>query len=192
LLTRLKNHARANVYGLVAVFIALGGTAYALEANSVRSQHIANGQVKSADLKPVAQRAVKPYPGGNANNCAGQSPQVGVFCGDLGGPWSNTSQYVPPHSPAAFDIDNEGMVQIRGLVVQNSLAPHTIFILPRKYRPATKRVFTTTAYYAGDGGHTRARVDISASGAVEIVEGGDLSGFGDWLSLDGITYRAGT
>jgi hypothetical protein len=34
----------------VAVFIALGGSAYALSNNSVRSRHIDNGQVKTEDL----------------------------------------------------------------------------------------------------------------------------------------------
>jgi hypothetical protein len=43
----------ANVMATVAVFIALGGSSYAalsLSRNSVRSRHILNGQVKSADI----------------------------------------------------------------------------------------------------------------------------------------------
>jgi hypothetical protein len=43
----------ANVMSLTAVFIALGGTSYAvtqLDKNSVRSKHIRNGGVKRADL----------------------------------------------------------------------------------------------------------------------------------------------
>ena len=41
----------ANVVSLVALFVALGGVAYALESNSVKSRHIVDGQVKSVDLK---------------------------------------------------------------------------------------------------------------------------------------------
>jgi hypothetical protein len=44
----------ANVMATVAVFIALGGSAYAgitLSRNSVKSVHIANGQVRSADIR---------------------------------------------------------------------------------------------------------------------------------------------
>jgi hypothetical protein len=43
----------ANVMSLTALFIALGGTSYAvtqLDKNSVRSKHIRNGQVKRPDL----------------------------------------------------------------------------------------------------------------------------------------------
>jgi hypothetical protein len=42
---------RQNVLGLVAIFIALAGTAYALERNTVKSKHIVNGQVKGKDTR---------------------------------------------------------------------------------------------------------------------------------------------
>jgi hypothetical protein len=56
--TRVSDHLRRNAYGLVAVFIALGGTTYAankvgsadIERNAVKSKHIGAGQVKSADV----------------------------------------------------------------------------------------------------------------------------------------------
>lgn len=41
----------SNVMATVAVFIALGGGAYALSTNSVESKHIVNDQIKSADVK---------------------------------------------------------------------------------------------------------------------------------------------
>lgn len=40
----------ATVIAFVALVVSLAGVAYALEANSVRSRHIVNGQVKKADL----------------------------------------------------------------------------------------------------------------------------------------------
>lgn len=46
-------HLRRNVVAYLALFLALGGTAgaaAALNANAVKSRHIANGQVKSADI----------------------------------------------------------------------------------------------------------------------------------------------
>jgi len=51
----LKRHtpSPSMIVALVALFIALGGAAYAgvtLSNNSVRSNHIVNGQVKTADL----------------------------------------------------------------------------------------------------------------------------------------------
>jgi hypothetical protein len=48
---RVREHIRTNVVGYIALFcFAMGGTAFAIEANSVRSKHIANGQVRTADL----------------------------------------------------------------------------------------------------------------------------------------------
>lgn len=41
----------AHVIALAALFVALGGTAFALSKNSVKSKHIKDGQVKSADIK---------------------------------------------------------------------------------------------------------------------------------------------
>lgn len=49
---RIGKHLRGNVVAYIALFLALGmGTAYALDRNSVRSKHIADGQVKSVDVR---------------------------------------------------------------------------------------------------------------------------------------------
>ena len=41
----------AMVISLIALFVALGGTAYAIASNSIRSRHIVNDAVTSADIK---------------------------------------------------------------------------------------------------------------------------------------------
>ncbi len=41
----------AHLMALFALFVALGGTAFALNNNSVKSKHIKDGTVKSVDLK---------------------------------------------------------------------------------------------------------------------------------------------
>jgi hypothetical protein len=41
----------SNVIATLALFVALGGSAYAISKNSVKSKHIEKGQVKSSDLK---------------------------------------------------------------------------------------------------------------------------------------------
>ena len=57
---RIMAHVRGNLVGYVALFFALGlGTAWALDANSVRSKHIVDGQVKGAD---VAERTLGTVP----------------------------------------------------------------------------------------------------------------------------------
>jgi hypothetical protein len=45
----LERLTYANVMATIAMFIALGASAYALSRNSVRSQHIAPGAVKASD-----------------------------------------------------------------------------------------------------------------------------------------------
>lgn len=47
----VRAHIRHNVIGYLALFLTLSiGTAWALERNSVRSKHIVNGEVRTADL----------------------------------------------------------------------------------------------------------------------------------------------
>jgi hypothetical protein len=52
MLARTGRHVSySNVIATVALFVALGGSAYAISNNSVKSRHIDNGQVKSGDLQ---------------------------------------------------------------------------------------------------------------------------------------------
>src|SRR5918992_718189 len=51
--TRIRTYMRQNVLGLVAIFIALGGTAYATHPggqNTISTADIINGQVKTDDI----------------------------------------------------------------------------------------------------------------------------------------------
>jgi hypothetical protein len=62
MLSRLRRHITyANVMATIAVFLAMGGGAYALSLpnNSVRSRHIKNSQVKHPDLGANAVNAPK-------------------------------------------------------------------------------------------------------------------------------------
>ncbi len=80
---RIGKHVRSNVVGYVAVFLALTGTAWALERNSVRSRHIVNGQVKGAD---VDEPSLKRLDADTVIGSAGPLPVEGSFTsqgGDL-------------------------------------------------------------------------------------------------------------
>ncbi len=60
--TNLAKHLRTNVYGLIAIFIALGGSAIAANRaakNSVTSKSIKNAQVKTKDLAPNSVKSSK-------------------------------------------------------------------------------------------------------------------------------------
>jgi hypothetical protein len=62
--SRISDHLRRNVYGLIAVFIALSGTAYAVDGplagqNQVGSEDIINGEVRENDLGSNAVKSGK-------------------------------------------------------------------------------------------------------------------------------------
>lgn len=78
---RVGGHIRGNVVAYLALFLALGmGTAWALERNSVRSKHIVNGQVKSADVKNngLTGRDIKDQSG--VDTCVDGTTRVGALC----------------------------------------------------------------------------------------------------------------
>src|SRR5438093_7114334 len=82
---RLRSHLTySNVMVTILAFIVLSGdTAVALTgSNTVFSDDIVNGEVKSPDLAKLAFTSVKPNPGTSADPCA--SAQTGVFCGTAG------------------------------------------------------------------------------------------------------------
>jgi len=63
MLARLRGHlSYANVMATIALFVALGGSSYAaiaLSKNSVKSKHIAKGQVKRSDIGRNAVNSAK-------------------------------------------------------------------------------------------------------------------------------------
>jgi hypothetical protein len=59
--TRLRAYVRQHHLALLCLFLIVGGgTAWALERNSVRSEHIVNNEVKSADIAKVRTLAGRP------------------------------------------------------------------------------------------------------------------------------------
>jgi hypothetical protein len=55
----IRHLSFSNVVAVVALFVALGGSAYALSKNSVKSRHIENGQVRTEDLDDSAVTGAK-------------------------------------------------------------------------------------------------------------------------------------
>lgn len=77
---RIRTHIRSNVYGMIAVFIALSGSAYAgiaIEKNSIKSKQIKNGGVKTKDLRDGAVTSPKVADGSllGEDFAPGQLPQ---------------------------------------------------------------------------------------------------------------------
>lgn len=75
--TRLGSYIRRNHLGLIAIFIALGGTTYAatrvtsddIAKNAVRSKHIKEKQVKPGDVSPKLRDA-----------CPATTTELGPIC----------------------------------------------------------------------------------------------------------------
>ncbi len=80
---------RRNVLGLVAIFIALGGTAFAasLARDSVRAKHIRAGAIRNAEIKDNAVTGAKVAPGtlGSSDVADGSLGGTDIADGTVGG-----------------------------------------------------------------------------------------------------------
>jgi hypothetical protein len=187
---------------LVALFLAVaGGTAVALKGhNSVRSDDIVNGQVKSQDLAEAKVVAVKPNPVGDTDPCASRA--TGVFCGagSLSGlrGWSN---YGAPDASVTYSRDDLGMVRLSGSMTRSLAAPIVStqsFILPPAYRPDAVHQFAVAMGQGEscDGGscdENLAVIEVDPNGDVTAIPGNDSGSgtdFGNGVSLDGVAYQA--
>jgi hypothetical protein len=119
--SRIRQHLTyANVMATLAVFLVLGGGAYAafhLPKNSVRSRNIVNGQVKTKDLGVPVRFKDAGLPG---------------VCRP--GVWVNN--FPTRTNSAAYARDPFGFIHLRGIVSTCNGAGMTIFRLPAGFRPA--------------------------------------------------------
>lgn len=110
--------------------------------------------------------------------------------------WTN---FDSNHNSAAFFKDPAGVVHLKGLVVSqcypctNGFDLEIIFTLPPGYRPAAREVQATVAH-SDQGGSPPAslhRINVETNGNVRAdMDIGPELFQGDWISLDGITFRA--
>ena len=91
------------------------------------------------------------------------------------------TDYGAKYNPAAFFKDSLGIVHLRGLVKDGGLGyEKTIFTLPPGYRPEFRQLFVNARHDQASG-----RVDVETNGRVIPT-----SGTSNWMSLDGLTFRA--
>jgi len=213
MLRKLRSYrpTHATVVACLALFVALGGTAYAAATigsaqvidNSLRSVDLKNnagvtsadvvdGSLLARDLRagalggtPVAVARNPVAKEGDPDPCV--AGQAGVFCGYFTGErkvWENSGQ---GYAPVRFSKDAAGVVHLSGAARASApQAPQpTFFILPPSYRPSTRHAFTTWCAFASEG---PCRVDVRPDGRVDKIEGEAGLGF---TSFDGISFRAG-
>ena len=206
-----RNLTFANVISCLALFVALGGAAYAatkLPANSVGTKQLKKNAVTGSKVKshtltghnidlaklgtvPSASNAVT---SGTANALA--PPEAIHLVGMAGQPAfeGGSVGYGEPgvtFQPVGFYKDKEGIVHLEGVVKvgkekgSTSLVP--IFTLPAGFRPADSVV---QMFYSG---YTNGVVIAGSNASYEGhgLSGNVLGSEGETLVLSGITFRAG-
>jgi hypothetical protein len=202
---KIRGHIRSNVIGYVALFVALSGTAYAVDGplegqNQVGSADIINNEVQSADIKDAnltnADIRVDAVTTGKIANGAVTSPKIAGVMGaaftDAGLPaglqgcvegtnlWQDLSSNV--NNEAGYYRDPLGIVHLHGIAVKCGSPPSgdTIFTLPAGYHPA-KLEHQPAVYSTGVK-----EVNIDPAGNVSAANAPSAN---EWVSLDGITFR---
>jgi hypothetical protein len=181
----------ANVMSTIAVFIALGGTSYAVARNSVgnlqlRKNAVTSSKVKdrslsTRDLAPSARVGTR----GPRGSTGPQGPPGGTAPPDtwkgvsLAAGWAN---FGAEYDVAAYRLEG-GRVHLRGLVTRTDGLPPAkspIGTLPVGYRPPKRLIF------AVNGGPQVTRVDVAANGQVIWISG--TANEKDFTSLDTISF----
>lgn len=189
-MSTINRFIRTNALGLVAIFIALGGVAWAATApkNSVVSKSIKNGQVKSPDIANggVASADLKD---GQVKPSDLAAPEAWIELGDddFQNDWENIGG---EFSTAAYYRDPYGVVHLKGIVTGDT-PESVVFRLPEGYRPNESQVFSVAEEsVVPDVTHVYVRGVIAGDGLpgeVVVKVGGSNPAF---VSLDGITFRA--
>jgi len=102
--------------------------------------------------------------------------------GDSGEPAFENSwvNFGSGEATAAFRLDSDGFVHIKGVVKDGSAIGTDIFTLPSGYRPANKETFCCIANNA------IARIQILSTGEVQTGVVGSTT----WFSICGIIFKA--
>ena len=189
MVTGIWTYIRHHHLAFLALFIALGGTAWALQENSVKSKHIVNGQVKGVDVdESTLDLGAEPW------HEVGSGAPEPDFTSANGCEWFN---YHNGWNPASFIRDAAGIVHLRGRVwaaAENqsvdcqftTFAEKVIFHLPAGFRPDLSETMPVMSndkfgklYVLNDGQVRLEGNEITADDASQ------------WLQLDGISFRCG-
>jgi hypothetical protein len=177
---RIRRHLTfANVVSVLALFVALGGGAYAafhLPKNSVKSKHIVNGQVKEADLQPAERFHDVKLPTGTNLDCTSTPNQwVEIPVGGLF------------DAPLSYYRDPQGRVYLRGFAQKCGSPPSLILTLPPGYRPAKTVYLPGNLLDEGTNAFTRIQVEPQGGVAVAQLPSGPV----ERVILDAVSFRCG-
>lgn len=193
----------ANVMSTIAVFLALGGTSYAVARNSigerelkdsaVTSRKVRDGALQTQDLAPgvLTKGARGPRgPEGPTGAIGPQGPQgpAGPAAAEAWKPFpfaAGWTHYGGAWQDVAYRKDQLGRVHLRGLATYAAgtiVANAVMGTLPVGYRPTGNLIFVVQTGEPNAAG----RVNVLSNGAVQWGSG--ATGEGDYTSLSGINF----
>jgi hypothetical protein len=196
----------ANVMSTLGVFIALGGTSYAvarnsigtpqLKNNAVTSGKVRNGSLTAKDLAANALRAGPRGPRGQIGPAGPTGPAGPVGDAEAWKPLpyiNGWTDYGNIWELGSYRKDQLGVVHLRGLVRQSTTGPvpAAITVLPPGYRPAHGRLFVVHTGESSAGaavpGEREGRVQVLSDGQVVWVQGA-TDPVSNYTSLEGISF----
>jgi hypothetical protein len=188
------------VISLIALFVALGGTSYAvikLPAKSVGTRELKSNAVTSAKIRPrsVARSDLSPSARTGSRGprgATGPAGPPGASASAAVEPWRALSfvgswtNYGGPYATGAYRKDPTGKVHLRGLLAKGAGVPvsgDVMAILPAGYRPAMRYLFS-----AGGGGPADlySRIDVLPNGEITFLAGATVES--DFTTLDNISF----
>lgn len=211
---RLPSPSYANIVSSIALFVALGGTSYAvaslprnsvgdrqLRNDAVTSAKIKDGTVATADLAPgVAQRGPRgprgeigpagaTGPAGPAGATGAPGPGTGPAEGwqglSFGTGWSNYASG-GAHEPGTFRKDQLGIVHLRGVVTRVTGAPSQNSVIATLPVGYRPKRIRVFAVDTGEAPLAAGSVQVLPSGDVIWIKGS--AGETDYTSLEGVFF----
>jgi hypothetical protein len=192
---RRPNLSYANVVSTLALFVALGGTSYAVARNSVGSAQLRANAVTSAKVKNRSLRLTDLSPSARTGTRGPRGPAgpPGQFVGTpeawrplaLASGWD---LFDTTHQRPGFRKDRQGLVHLRGLLTLTTGVPGVgadvvMGTLPAGYRPSVRTIFIVSS----GQGIAFARLIIDPDGTLKRNGASDVLDK-DYTSLNGITF----
>jgi hypothetical protein len=189
----------ANVMSTLGVFIALGGTSYAvarnsigtaqLKNNAVTSGKVRNGALTAKDLSANALKAGPRGPRGQIGPTGATGPAGPTGSAEAWKPlpfingWKN---YGSIWELGSYRKDQLGIVHLRGLITfpGGPTGGSVIAVLPPGYRPQNGRLY---AVHTGEGPPPGVgRVNVLADGQIQWTSG--AGGASNYTTLESISF----
>jgi hypothetical protein len=176
----------------IAVFVALGGTSYAVARNSVGTAQLRRDAVTSAKVKDRSLRSSDLAPSARTGTRGPRGPAgpPGQFIGTPE-PWhplalaAGWDLFDTGHQRPGYRKDRQGLVHLRGLLTQTTGLPaldDVLATLPPGYRPSVRTIFIV----ATGQGIAFARLIVDPDGTLKRTAAGDVLEK-DYTSLNGVT-----